>query len=172
VKSDWGGGNVMELSEKPTKDLYKPKAAAVMPVPSAENRLILIGEFPNHTRDELYDHLTKPELLTKWWPATAEVDLEIGGAYILSWPEQDWTMRGTVQAFERGRNFAFTWNWDHMKEAPERLVTIEFLLREEGGCRIKLTQAPYGEGDAEANEKKGHIAGWNGCLSRLRDLDD
>jgi len=169
VKSDWGGGNVMVLSSTDTRHFFDPKPPAVFEVPGTPDRLVVEGSFPGFSPAELFDHFTKEDLLVRWWAVAATVSLAPGGAYVLEWPEQDWTLRGVVKEFEPVKRLVFTWAWDHMKESPTRTVTVEFEAVEEG-TRLRVTHGTYGEGEDEAKERAGHLAGWMAVLSRLRDL--
>ena len=55
-------------------------------VPSASDVAIVYGEFGMFDPQTLFDHLTSPDLLVKWWPETAVADLRVGGSYELEWP--------------------------------------------------------------------------------------
>ncbi|MEN8149823.1 MAG: SRPBCC domain-containing protein [Planctomycetota bacterium] len=169
LKSDWGGGNVMVLSETKTEHLFDPKPAAVLEVPGGPDQLVVEGVFARFTPARMYDHFTKNDLLTKWWSEKATVVPEAGGAYVLEWPNAKWTLRGEVKEAEPGKRLVFTWAWDHMPDSPTRTVTVEF-LPEGDGTKLRVTHAAYGEGEAEAKERQGHLMGWTAILSRLRDL--
>jgi len=168
---DWGGGNVMQISAESTAHLFAPAPPAVSVEPSGPEKLVVAGDFEAFTPQELYDHFTLPELLTKWWPPEATVEMKEGGAYTLDWPEMSWKMLGRVKAFEPGKRFVFSWIWAHSPEGTTpRTVEVVFTPREEGGSRLVLTHGDYGEGGAEAQAKQGHRQGWEQFLTRLRDL--
>jgi len=160
----------MVLSSSPTSHLFDPKPPAVAEVPGAPDRLVVAGAFPAFSPQEMFDHFTKDDLLVKWWAVKATVDLTPGGDYVLTWPEQEWTLRGTVVEFTPGERFVFTWAWDHMPDAPARTVTVVFAARDGGGTGLTVTHESYGEGEDEAKQRDGHLAGWTAILSRLRDL--
>jgi uncharacterized protein YndB with AHSA1/START domain len=109
--------------------------------------------------------------LTRWWPPDAELDVRVGGEYRLSWPRMNWHLRGRYTMVEPGRTLEFTWTWDHEPERPERLVTVDFEALAGGtGTRLTITHGPYGEGEAEAEDRQGHVDGWTQFLGRLADL--
>lgn len=170
VKADWGGGNLMVLSRERTTDLFKPQPSVVRQIESEPDELVVEADFPGFTPVSLYEHFTQPDLLTRWWPPKARVELAEDGAYELTWPENGWTLGGRVRAFERGKRFAFTWKWVHEGATDEdRTVTVVF--GEVGGvARIRLTHGPYGESEGEQEARKGHLQGWEYFLTRLHGL--
>ncbi|MHC4469724.1 MAG: SRPBCC family protein [Planctomycetota bacterium] len=173
LQVDWGGGNLMKLSEANTKHLFQPAPPAVTQVSSGPEELVVRGRFAGASPEEIFDHLTRPELLTKWWPPEAEVDLTKGGKYHLSWPKQEWLMRGEIRSFERGRHFTFTWTWDHQEdEAPVREVHVVLEPHPEGGTGLTLTQGPYEDTEKEQEARRSHLKGWEHFLTRLRDVTD
>ena len=170
VWTDWGGGTVMTLSAKETTELFRPPAPAVHQVDTPADTLVLRGDFPGFPPEELYDHFTQPELLKRWWPQEAEVELEVGGRYHLSWPQQKWHLRGAVRACERGRRFDFTWRWEHMPDAPETVVSVAF-EKAGSGTRLTITHGPYDADDpGRQRERAGHLRGWIQVLGRLKAL--
>jgi uncharacterized protein YndB with AHSA1/START domain len=107
---------------------------------------------------------TEPNMLRQWWPNEAEIDLQPGGAYHLSWPSMDWHLRGRYSAVELNEHLAFTWKWDH-DDNPERTVDVRFEPLPDGGTRLTLVHGTYTSEDTE--EREGHISGWLHFLGRL-----
>src|SRR6476646_7753076 len=68
---------------------------AVIQQESGPELLILTSFYPDVSPRQLFAYWTQPEFLQQWWPPEAEVDLRPGGAYRLSWPSMEWTLRGT-----------------------------------------------------------------------------
>lgn len=168
---EWGGGSLLVLSSTPTKDLFREIPAAVKDISTSKESLVVQGDFPGFTPQELFDHHTKPELIAKWWAPKAEVGDKVGGAHVLSWPEQKWTLRGEITAWEPGKKFGFTWKWDHEpKEKPALTVTIDFAPLEGGGTRMTITHGPYADTAEAKEERDGHIEGWKFFASKLRAL--
>ncbi len=133
------------------------------------DRVVLRATFPDWTVASIHDHLTKPELLVRWWPQAAETDVREGGAYHLSWPSMDWHLRGSYSALESGKRIAFTWRWDHEPDLPTR--TVEIRLHElEGGAELELTHGTYGDTPGEQEDRQSHIDGWTHFLGQLQRL--
>ena len=114
----------------------------------------------------LFECLTKPELLTRWWPQEAQVDGREGGAYRLSWPGMGWVLTGRYTVFVPGRTLAFTWSWDQEPDRPTRNVIIQLADSSEG-TRMTLTHGDYTSSEDDQGERRGHIEGWLHFLLRL-----
>src|SRR5579862_2000976 len=128
-------------------------------VPSDPSQAVVYGDFDAFTPELLFDHFTQPDLLVKWWPKEAEVDLRVGGKFVLSWPNQDWHMRGEYLAVEPGKHLAFTWAWDHGLKGYDPLrVDLWFEHIHNVGTRLGIYHGPFGEEDQEA--RQGIIEGW------------
>lgn len=167
---EWGGGSRLLLSSEPTGELFQPQEAAVTDVSKDAGALVVQGDFPGFTTAEMFEHWTKAELVKKWWAPEAEVGTGVGGAYILKWPAQKWTLRGEILAWEPGKKFGYTWKWDHEpKQKAELRVSVEIGALE-GGTRLTITHGPY-DGSAESKEERnGHLEGWKFFCAQLKAL--
>ncbi|MEM7288202.1 MAG: SRPBCC domain-containing protein [Actinomycetota bacterium] len=113
--------------------------------------------------ETVFDLLTTPDGLVRWWPSTADIDLRVGGAYHFHWEGPDVHLRGEVTAVEAPSLFAYTWSWDH-EETPPGDVRIE--LRDEDG-----STALHLEHTASTTDEAGdHRAGWEHFLARLAEV--
>ncbi|KAF0242175.1 MAG: hypothetical protein FD180_4046 [Planctomycetota bacterium] len=166
VKADWNG-IVQTISASSTKDLYKPKPPAFAETKaSTKEWLELEGVIPA-APEVVFDWWTKGELLTKWWPPEASVELKEGGKYELTWKAQKWTLQGTVKSFERGKSFVFTWRWNF--DAPEIATQeVHVAFAAEGkGTKLVIRHGPYKDTPDDQGGRKGHIRGWNQFGGRL-----
>jgi uncharacterized protein YndB with AHSA1/START domain len=137
--------------------------------PSDSSHLKLTAVFPGIKKDELFAYFTQPDLLTQWWPQSAELKPHRGGLYKFTWPAMEWTLYGEVVAFEPGEKLAYTWNWEHEPDTPTRLVEIEFHDTAEGS-EIVLRHGAYPDDSIEEEEHQSHLEGWDHFLGKLRDL--
>ncbi len=132
--------------------------------------LVIEAVFPVADPRTLFSYWTEPMRLEQWWPRHAEVEQHVGGAYHLSWPQQDWHLRGRYTAFEPGVRLDFTWKWDH--DAPTdsaREVAIVFTRDDSAGARLLLTHGPYLDTTEEQTLRlEHHLAGWMHFLPRLQ----
>ncbi|MCU0728094.1 MAG: SRPBCC domain-containing protein, partial [Planctomycetes bacterium] len=168
VGVDWGGGVLTVRAAESTEHLYRPPPPLLREVESPGDRLTLTGDFPKFSPAEMFDHFTKPDLLAKWWPPQAEVELEEGGPYVLTWPGQ-WRLLGRVLSFLPGRHLVFSWTFEH-QPSEDRRVEVVFEPRDGGGTRLWVIHSPYGEGEAERKERAGHRKGWEHFLGKLAAL--
>src|SRR5437762_168215 len=95
-------------------------------VPSASERIVILGDFVGFTPHELFDYWTDPVRLVQWWPKTAEVDGRVGGAYRFEWPQPGYLLHGVYTAFEPGKHLGFTWSWSHEHAQQPLQVDIYF----------------------------------------------
>jgi uncharacterized protein YndB with AHSA1/START domain len=131
---------------------------------------VVTVDTPSLTPEEAYRSFTEPASLTRWWPPEAETDPRVGGAYHLSWPAMGWHLRGRYTTAEPGRALGFTWKWDHEPDLPERQVDVSFEPLAARGTRVTVMHGRYGTGDTEAEDRQGHIDGWQHFLARLVSL--
>lgn len=132
---------------------------------SAIETLVITAEYPDVAPDRVYAFWTTPSLLCSWWPHEAELDVRVGGAYRLSWPEMNWRLRGRYTAVQPATRLAFTWVWEH--EANDvRGVEVRFSPHE-SGVRVTVRQGPYADTPADRQSRNGHIDGWLHFLGRL-----
>lgn len=134
-------------------------------IPSGTDTLVLSGDFPAPP-ETVFRFWTEPALLTQWWASDAEIEPREGGAYLFSWPQMDWRLRGRYLAFDPNRRIAFTWAWDHEPDTPERRVEVHFDPAGDG-TRVTITHGPYGASSGEQEDRQSHLEGWQYFAGRL-----
>jgi uncharacterized protein YndB with AHSA1/START domain len=172
LRVDWGGGTVMTLSRQSTRHLFQPIPPAVAEVPGGPEKLVVRGEFPRTDPATMFARWTKPAEIVRWWPPEAEIEPKVGGTYHLSWPAQNWFLKGRVTVYEEGKRLGFTWRWHHEPDtAPKREVLVEIAAREGGGSVLTVTHGPYTASEEDQAERKGHLAGWRQFCTKLKALE-
>lgn len=124
------------------------------------NMLVLDAYYEGFTPEEMFDHWTKPELLSKWNAEVSEVDARPGGKYVKKFGELGWEVTGEFTIVNRPTHLAFTWNWDHTPGAKETLVDVTFTARESGGTQLILRQGPFGDTAEDATTRQAITEGW------------
>jgi len=88
--------------------------------------------------DTVWAALTEPARLADWL-ALATLDLRVGGAIVLDWPEMGDRLDGVIVALDPPRLLAFTWS--EPDGAPGSVVRWE-LSEEPDGCRLLMDPHP------------------------------
>lgn len=116
--------------------------------------------------EEVWSALTEPERLQRWLADVAEIDLRIGGRFVLRWNESDGTHAddGKVRALETGRLLELDWTYPGEPDSVAR-----FELRPDGNGTILVLDhrglppaaiAGYGAGwHSHLDSLEAHLAG-------------
>lgn len=107
-----------------------------------------------------FEWFTESQLLTRWWPSEAELDVRVGGEFRMYWDGPDVTLRGHYRVVDPGSRLDHTWSWDH-DELPPRLVTI-MLEPSTVGTLVSVTHEYEHE-----SEQGDYRDGWEFFLGRL-----
>ncbi|HEX2293146.1 MAG TPA: SRPBCC family protein [Gaiellaceae bacterium] len=110
--------------------------------------------------EEVWSALTEPERLTRWLANVAEVDLRVGGRFVLVWNEGDENHRddGRIRALEPGRLLELDWTYPGEPDSVAR-----FELRPDGDGTILVLDHRGLPPAAIA----GYGAGWHSHLDSL-----
>ena len=128
------------------------------------------------TPEEVFDAWTNPVVLMRWWamratqsPGNCEVDLRVGGRYLLEMLDADtgavFAVAGEYREVARPHRLVFTWCWQNdgmLHPGHVSVVSIEFLARGDR-TTVVLEHADL----ASEESRDGHGAGWRGVLESL-----
>jgi uncharacterized protein YndB with AHSA1/START domain len=109
---------------------------------------------------------TEPSLLKEWWGGELEIEPKPGGAYIVHFESQGWTLRGQVVSYDPESQLTFTWAWEHQPDDPTREVEVRAQPVGDG-TRLEIEHGPHGDSEHEQEEAVGHREGWEHFLPRL-----
>jgi uncharacterized protein YndB with AHSA1/START domain len=114
----------------------------------------------------LFELLTEPDELVKWWPDVAAFEPRLGGRIRMVFEANASEVTGEVTRFEPPRALGFTWV---RVAAPDETTHVEFTLTEvgDGRCRVEVVHSGW-EQSPEARPL--HDAGWGHFLGSLREL--
>lgn len=110
--------------------------------------------------EELWSALTEPERLGRWLADVAELELRVGGRFLLRWQESDGTQEtdGTILALDPGRLIELNWTYPGEPDSVAR-----FELRPDGdGTILVLDHRGLPPGSIA-----GYGAGWHSHLDSL-----
>ena len=123
------------------------------------------------TPENVWQALTSAEFSRKYFFGNAvEVDLKVGGAYIVRTPDGALHISGEVIECDPPRRLTITWNvnWPALVEMlGATLVTYEI---EPAGEAVKLTMLQSHDRDISDDILSGGRAGWPAILSSLKSL--
>jgi uncharacterized protein YndB with AHSA1/START domain len=120
----------------------------------------------------VWDVVTQPAQITRWFTATAELELRPGGHGSLSW-EHHGPVQLRVERVERPHVFAFRWMFPAGSEPHEGNSTlVEFTLSDEGGkTRLRVVESGLTAVEWSDEEKDrfldSHGQGWERHLASL-----
>lgn len=107
--------------------------------------------------------LTVPERIADWFAQVETLDLRLGGAIHLHFPEGDYRIQGVITAYDPPRRLSWTW-----PQADGTVSTVSFTLEPDGdGCRLTLVEAGLA-----LSQGAGNAAGWHAHLSAVEDAAD
>ena len=110
--------------------------------------------------------LTDPEILANWF-GDVEVDLRIGGAYIVRFRRMSVVMTGEITALQPGRMLEYTWTENF--GMPTSRIRWE-VIPTGTGCRLKLSHAFTAE--CVLDEILGFAGGWHALLDAIPAASD
>ena len=117
-----------------------------------------MGEPP----EKVWSVLTEPGRLANWL-GEVEVDLRIGGAFVIHFRQMSVVMTGQITALEPGRLIEYSWHENNPKTTASR-VRWE-IAPTPGGCRLKLTHRfPRG---CELKDLTPFMGGWHAFLNAI-----
>jgi uncharacterized protein YndB with AHSA1/START domain len=125
--------------------------------------------------EDVFDAWTNPVVLRRWWAAEptwtspgCEVDLRVGGRYVLRMRDDDGGIHavgGEFREVSRPHRLVYTWCWegdDGPHPGHTSLVIVEFVSSDEG-----TTVVLEHTGLASEESRARHTAGWLGTLDNL-----
>lgn len=124
----------------------------------------------------VFDVVSDPEHVRRWWPDEADYPVEVGGSGRIGFrdaAQQISWVRFTVVEVQPHHRFSFRWTHDEGETAGRgNSFLVEFELTPEGsGTRLRMTESGYRErGWSEAEVAAAyadHVEGWSHFLPRL-----
>ncbi len=117
--------------------------------------------------EKIWAALTDPKILSNWI-GTVDVELRVGGRYVVHFRDSRNVMTGTITRFEPQRLLEYTWLESHI---PVPQSTVRWELQPEGTCcRLKLTHTVPATGPWE--EIVGYAGGWQDFLENIPRASD
>ena len=118
------------------------------------------------TPERVFELLTQPGALVRWWPDVAELDPRPGGHVRMSFRGGESVVTGEVTRFEPPHGLGFTWL---RAESPGVTTNVEFsvVALEPGRSRVEVVHSGW---EQAPELRPMHDAGWAHFLACLADL--
>jgi uncharacterized protein YndB with AHSA1/START domain len=113
-------------------------------------------------RERVWELLTDPQELPRWWPDAAELEPRVGGRVVLTFGPGD--VSGEVTEWEPPRSLGFTWEASNM---PGVRLHVAFTVEEAGDGRSRVHVVHSGFAEAPAEAREAVAGGWAHFLPRL-----
>jgi len=129
-------------------------------------------------RERVWEAVTKPEQLARWFGVVSGMDFRVGGAIQFSWENKPCPYPGAIEVIEPIQRFAFRWP-SYAVSHPEIAFNIvpstfvEITLEEQaGGTFLTVVESGFASLPELVPAEKSHSDnsdGWQACLNGLRD---
>ncbi|PIB22901.1 hypothetical protein BFP76_10270 [Amylibacter kogurei] len=140
------------------------------------NPLVITKNFPTDP-ETVYDFITRPEHLKKWWGpenmTCPEFDLDLtqSGSWVTVMENKDgqkFKVSGVVQKISPPRYVEFTWAWhdEQDQRGHESVVSMSVEDDGKGGSIFTLTHS----GLADEESAQNHNQGWTSSLRKLETM--
>ena len=123
------------------------------------------------TREQVWQALTSPEFSRKYFFGnTVEVELKVGGAYIVRQPDGKLHISGEVIECDPPRKLAFTFNVNWPALIDKLGATLVSYEIEPAGDAVRLTMTESHDRPLSDDILSGGRSGWPAILSSLKSL--
>lgn len=128
-------------------------------------------------RQRVWEAVTKPEQLARWFGVVSDMDFRVGGTIQFTWENEPCPYPGRIEVIEKPQRFAFRWPSYAVSHpnvtfttAPSTLVEITLEEHAEGTL-LTLVESGFAslpEPVPAEEAKRSNFDGWQGCLNGLR----
>jgi uncharacterized protein YndB with AHSA1/START domain len=115
--------------------------------------------------ERIWQLLTDPTELPRWWPDAAELEPRVGGRVVLTFGPGD--VSGEVTTWDPPGALGFTWEASNM---PGVRLHVAFTVDDLGDGRSRVSVVHSGFEDTPAEAREAVAGGWAHFLPRLADV--
>jgi uncharacterized protein YndB with AHSA1/START domain len=113
----------------------------------------------------IWELLTDPAELPRWWPDAAELEPRVGGRVVLRFGPGN--VSGEITTWEPPSSLGFTWIPSNM---PDVELHVTFTVDDLGDGRSRVSVVHTGFEGAPAGEREAVVGGWAHFLPRLAEI--
>jgi len=127
-------------------------------------------------RQRVWEAVTKPEQLARWFGVVSDMDFRVGGAIQFTWENKLCPYPGVIEVIEPVQRFAFRWpsyavSLPNVTFATEPSTLVDITLEEHAeGTLLTLVESGFASQpqSVPAEElKRSNQDGWQECLNGL-----
>jgi uncharacterized protein YndB with AHSA1/START domain len=115
--------------------------------------------------DRIWQLLTDPAELPRWWPDAAELEPGVGGRVVLQFGPGN--VAGEITRWQPPSELGFTWVPSNM---PGVRLHVSFTVDDLGDGRSRVSVVHTGFEDAPAEAREAVVGGWAHFLPRLAEV--
>ncbi|HKF15095.1 MAG TPA: SRPBCC domain-containing protein [Gaiellaceae bacterium] len=115
--------------------------------------------------DRVWELLTDPAELPRWWPDAAELEPRVGGRVVLRFGPGD--VSGEITTWEPPSALGFTWEASNM---PGVRLHVALTVDDMGDGRSRVSVVHSGFEAAPAEAREAVVGGWAHFLPRLAEV--
>lgn len=113
-------------------------------------------------RERVWELLTDPAELPRWWPDAAQLEPGVGGRIVLTFGPGG--VSGEITRWEPPAELGFTWEASNM---PGVQLHVAFTLADLGDGRSRVSVVHSGFAAAPVEAREAVVHGWETFLPRL-----
>jgi uncharacterized protein YndB with AHSA1/START domain len=115
--------------------------------------------------DRVWQLLTDPAQLRRWWPDAAELEPSVGGRIVLNFGPGN--VSGEITRWEPPSALGFTWIPSDLRDVE---LHVAFTVDDLGDGRSRVSVVHAGFEGAPAEAREAVVGGWAHFLPRLAEL--
>ena len=128
-------------------------------------------------RQRVWDAVTKPEQLARWFGVVSGMEFRVGGAIHFTWENEPCPYPGVIEIIEQPQRFAFRWPsyaiaHPELTFDPAPSTRVEMTLEEQaGGTLLTLVESGFASQPQSVPAEelyRGNQDGWQECFNGLR----
>ncbi len=131
-------------------------------------RTVEMPIFVRAAQPRVFQAISDPKLLTRWFMDRATLSARTGGNYAFTW-EGGPTHTGKVLQFVPGKSITLTWQWPGLERLGVTKLRIA-LARKAGGTVVTFTHTGFRRGAAWGELYDGAIRGWTYFMMNLKSV--
>jgi uncharacterized protein YndB with AHSA1/START domain len=137
-------------------------------MPRTATRTIRLQVFIHRPPKKVFEAISDPDLLARWFVDTASLPQRKGGSYTFGWTDGP-THSGKVVDFARGRYLTLAWTWPGREQLGSTRLRMS-VEPKAGGTVVKFIHSGFKTRGPWVDLYDGAIRGWTYFLMNLKSV--